>query len=28
MNHAGIIQIAPGALYSEGTVFATYYNHS
>jgi len=28
MNHAGIVQIAPGALYSEGTVFATYYNHS
>jgi hypothetical protein len=28
VNHAGIVQIAPGALSSAGTGFATSYNHS
>jgi len=27
-NHAGIVQIAPGAVSSAGPAFATYYNHS
>ena len=27
-NHAGIVQIAPGALSPDGTAFPTYYNHS
>ncbi len=28
VNHAGIVQIAPGSLSLAGTAFVTYYNHS